>query len=83
MGPHLGHHLLSEVIGLFFNTLADFVTDEPGHTGAVLTEQELIELTREKLANFKALEQVEFVDPGFFPRNALGKILKTALRTQG
>lgn len=51
-------------------------------SGAVVTEQELIGLTRAKLANFKALEEVEFVDPGFFPRNALGKILKTALRTQ-
>jgi hypothetical protein len=43
----------------------------------------MIALTRAKLANFKALEEVEFVDPGFFPRNALGKILKTALRTKG
>jgi acyl-CoA synthetase (AMP-forming)/AMP-acid ligase II len=51
--------------------------------GARVEEQELIELTRAKLANFKALEEVEFVDPLFFPRNALGKIVKPALRTQG
>ena len=51
--------------------------------GARVEEQELVELTRAKLANFKALEEVQFVDPGFFPRNALGKILKPALRTQG
>jgi acyl-CoA synthetase (AMP-forming)/AMP-acid ligase II len=52
--------------------------------GAQVEEQELVALSREKLANFKALEEVEFVDPGFFPRNALGKIVKTALRsTQG
>ena len=44
------------------------------------TEEELIGLTREKLANFKALDEVEFVDAGFFPRNALGKILKAKLR---
>ncbi len=51
--------------------------------GVRVEEQELVALTRAKLANFKALEEVEFVDPGFFPRNALGKIVKTALRTQG
>jgi len=51
--------------------------------GANATEQELVELSRSKLAHFKALEAVEFVDPGFFPRNALGKILKKALRSQG
>jgi long-chain acyl-CoA synthetase len=43
---------------------------------------ELVALSRERLANFKALEEVEFVDPGFFPRNALGKIVKTALRSR-
>lgn len=51
--------------------------------GARVEEKELVALTRAKLANFKALEEVEFVDPGFFPRNALGKIVKTALRTLG
>ena len=56
-----------------------FVALKPG---ARLEEQELIALSREKLANFKALEEVEFVDPAFFPRNALGKIVKPALRTK-
>jgi len=51
--------------------------------GAEATEQELVERSRSKLAHFKALEEVSFVDSGFFPRNALGKILKTALRAQG
>ena len=51
--------------------------------GADATEQELVDLSRSKLAHFKALAEVSFVDSGFFPRNALGKILKTALRTQG
>jgi long-chain acyl-CoA synthetase len=51
--------------------------------GAEATEQELVELSRSKLAHFKALEEISFVDSGFFPRNALGKILKTALRAQG
>jgi acyl-CoA synthetase (AMP-forming)/AMP-acid ligase II len=51
--------------------------------GAEATEQELVELSRSKLAHFKALGEISFVDSGFFPRNALGKILKTALRAQG
>jgi long-chain acyl-CoA synthetase len=51
--------------------------------GAEATEDEMKALIREKLASFKALEEVEFVAPGFFPRNALGKILKAALRPQG
>jgi long-chain acyl-CoA synthetase len=51
--------------------------------GADATEQELVALSQSKLANFKALEEVEFVDAGFFPRNALGKVLKTALRAEG
>lgn len=51
--------------------------------GVQVEAQELVALTRAKLANFKALEEVELVDPGFFPRNALGKIVKTALRKQG
>jgi acyl-CoA synthetase (AMP-forming)/AMP-acid ligase II len=51
--------------------------------GARAEEQELVELTRAKLANFKTLEEVEFVGPAFFPRNALGKIVKPALRKKG
>jgi len=41
--------------------------------GATATKKELLELSREKLANFKALEEVEFVHQGFFHRNALGR----------
>jgi len=48
--------------------------------GATATKKELLELSREKLANFKALEEVEFVHQGFFHRNALGKIVKSELR---
>jgi long-chain acyl-CoA synthetase len=57
-----------------------FVSLKPG---TQVEEGELITLTREKLANFKALEEVEFVAPEFFPRNALGKIVKPSLRTKG
>ena len=48
--------------------------------GATATEEELLELSRNKLANFKALEEVAFVKAGFFPKNALGKIVKSELR---
>ncbi|MEW6442297.1 MAG: AMP-binding protein [bacterium] len=48
--------------------------------GATATAEELLGLCRQKLANFKTLEAVEFVEPDFFPRNALGKIVKTRLR---
>ena len=47
------------------------------------TENDLKALIRSRLAHFKALEEVEFVNSDFFPRNALGKILKTKLRTRG
>jgi long-chain acyl-CoA synthetase len=50
--------------------------------GAQLTPEDVISLSREKLANFKVLEKVEFVSPDFFPRNALGKIQKAKLRHQ-
>jgi long-chain acyl-CoA synthetase len=49
--------------------------------GAEATEKELLELSRSRLANFKAPEAVELVDAGFFPRNALGKIVKRELKT--
>lgn len=42
------------------------------------TEYELIEHAREKLAHFKALKKVLFVDG--LPRNASGEILKRELR---
>jgi len=35
-----------------------------------------------KLANFKAIEIIDIVEPSFFPRNALGKILKRQLKEQ-
>ncbi|TAK34143.1 MAG: hypothetical protein EPO21_10570 [Chloroflexota bacterium] len=46
--------------------------------GTQATEQEFIEMIRERLAKFKALEYVEFVED--WPRNSLGKILKRELR---
>ncbi|TAK36420.1 MAG: AMP-dependent synthetase [Chloroflexota bacterium] len=49
-------------------------------SGATATEQEFIDLVRDRLAKFKALEYVEFVED--FPRNAMGKILKRELRDQ-
>ena len=46
--------------------------------GSEVTEAELIEHAREKLAHFKAPKRVVFVDG--LPRNASGKILKRELR---
>lgn len=43
-----------------------------------VTEAELLEYAREKLARFKAPKRVLFVDA--LPRNASGKILKRELR---
>ncbi|TAK26908.1 MAG: hypothetical protein EPO21_24545 [Chloroflexota bacterium] len=48
--------------------------------GAQATEQEFIDMIRERLAKYKQLGSVEFVNS--FPRNALGKILKRELRDQ-
>ena len=46
--------------------------------GARVTEQELIEHTRQRLAGFKRPESVVFVEE--LPRNPLGKLLKRVLR---
>jgi fatty-acyl-CoA synthase len=46
--------------------------------GGEVTERELIDHAREKLAHFKAPKRVVFVDE--LPRNASGKILKRELR---
>jgi long-chain acyl-CoA synthetase len=45
-----------------------------------ITEAEIIARSREQLASFKVPEKVEFVPSAFFPRNALGKVLKHKLR---
>ncbi|GAA1369333.1 acyl-CoA synthetase [Streptomyces beijiangensis] len=46
--------------------------------GEAVTEQQLLEHAREKLAHFKAPKRILFVDE--LPRNASGKILKRELR---
>ena len=48
--------------------------------GADVTEQDLIEHTRQRLAGFKRPESVVFV--GELPRNPLGKVLKRVLREE-
>ncbi len=47
-------------------------------SGKILTEQDVIEFTREKLAHFKAVTGVTFVDE--LPKTASGKIQKIHLR---
>ncbi len=48
--------------------------------GRKSTEEDLINLTREKLAKYKALRKVRFVEN--IPKNAIGKVLKMVLRNQ-
>ncbi len=48
--------------------------------GVEASEKEILEEACGRLAAFKAPEEVEIVDPGFFPRNALGKIVKPRLK---
>lgn len=48
--------------------------------GASLTEQQIIEFCRQRLATFKSPSHVRFVDE--LPRNAIGKIRKVDLRDQ-
>jgi acyl-CoA synthetase (AMP-forming)/AMP-acid ligase II len=52
-----------------------FVVVEPG---TVVTEKDVIEFVRERIAHYKAPKSVEFVDS--LPRNASGKVLKRELR---
>lgn len=54
-----------------------FVVVRPGHN---VTEEELIAFSREKLAHFKAITGVTFVDE--LPKTASGKIQKVHLRRQ-
>jgi acyl-CoA synthetase (AMP-forming)/AMP-acid ligase II len=48
--------------------------------GSGATPEEILEWCRERLANFKVPRQIVITDE--FPRNAAGKILKTALREE-
>lgn len=52
-----------------------FVVKVPG---GELTEKEVMDFSREKLASFKAIKEVEFLEE--LPRNAVGKILKNRLK---
>lgn len=54
-----------------------FVVTKPG---ASVAEQEIIEFTREVLANFKCPKSVEFLDE--LPKSGAGKILKRDLRAK-
>jgi len=64
------HHRLGEVPRAFV-VLRD---------GARASGDEILSNARNRLAAFKVPAAVEIVAPGFFPRNALGKIVKPLLR---
>jgi long-chain acyl-CoA synthetase len=46
--------------------------------GAIVTESELIEFCRDRLADYKKPKSVDFVDD--LPRDAAGKLLKRVIR---
>lgn len=52
-----------------------YVVKKPGTD---LAEQDIIDICKENLANYKCVKEVRFVDA--LPRNAVGKLLKAALR---
>ena len=78
-----GHEGVSEaaVIGVPDERLGEvgraYVIPRPG---AAVSEEEIIALCRDRLANFKVPRSVEIVDA--LPRNAAGKVLKTELRAR-
>ena len=53
------------------------VVAKPGET---VTEEEVVAFCKSNLASFKKPKSVDFID--VLPRNAMGKVLKTALREQ-
>jgi fatty-acyl-CoA synthase len=53
------------------------VVPKPGET---VTEEEVVAFCKSNLASFKKPKSVDFID--VLPRNAMGKVLKTALREQ-
>jgi long-chain acyl-CoA synthetase len=58
-------------------TVKAFVVPKEGET---LTEEEIIDFCREKLAAYKAPKMVEFRDE--LPKSAVGKILRKVLRDE-
>ena len=48
------------------------------HDGATVTEEDLIEHTRQALASYKKPDRVHFVDA--LPRNALGKVIRPQVK---
>ena len=47
---------------------------------AVITKEDVLKISHTETASFKAIEEVEIVESTFFPRTALGKVMKVKLR---
>lgn len=58
--------------------VAAFVTLQPGAEADRVTESEVVDFCREKLASFKAPRQVTFIDE--LPKTSSGKILRRTIR---
>jgi len=68
------------VIGIPHERLGEvpkaYVVPEEGTT---ITPDDVLEISRTRTANYKVIEAVEIVDASFFPRTALGKVMKAEL----
>lgn len=71
------------VIGIPHDRLGEvpkaYVVPEEGST---IILDDVLEISRIRTANYKAIEAVEIVDASFFPRTALGKVMKAELKKQ-
>ena len=71
----------ASIIGIPHERLGEvpkaYIVAEEGET---ITKEDVLEISRTKTAKFKAIEDVEIVDASFFPRNALGKVMKVELK---
>lgn len=50
--------------------------------GTTIMPDDILEISHTRTANYKAIEAVEIVDVSFFPRTALGKVMKAELKKQ-
>ena len=47
---------------------------------AAISPEDVLEISRTRTANYKVIEEVEIVTADFFPRTALGKVMKAEMK---